>query len=133
MPELGRVLAEADVDDDALQEAAAAAYAVLEARDVDTEGVAPVLHEDAHTAGQQAIDRAVTGEPTHELVVAPVHGDARRYRISPNPDPGAPYLLTEAHWTGCAWRHAGTEDLARVEIDGDAWHEADAVETTRGP
>jgi len=59
MSELLRVLAEGDVDDDALQEAAAAAYAVLEARDVDVEGVAPVLHGDAGEAGQGAIDDAI--------------------------------------------------------------------------
>jgi len=59
MSELLRVLAAEDIDDDALQEAAAAAYAVLETRDVDVEGVAPVLHEGAGEAGQQAIDDAV--------------------------------------------------------------------------
>ncbi len=59
MSELLRVLTEEDVDDDALQEAAAAAYAVLQARDVDAEGVAPVLREGANDAGQQAIDDAI--------------------------------------------------------------------------
>jgi len=43
-----------------LTEAANAAYAVLQARDVDVEGVAPVLQEGAVEAGQQAIDGAVT-------------------------------------------------------------------------
>jgi len=138
MSELLRVLTDEDVDDEALQEAAAVAHAVLEARGVDLEGVAPVLHEEAADAGQRAIDEAVAGgDPSHELIVSPVHGDTRRYRVGPNPDPGAPYLLTEASWTGCAWSHSGTEALRRVEIDGAVWHEADArdgvTETEAGP
>jgi hypothetical protein len=88
---------------------------VLEARGVDVEGDGPDL----------------------ELILSTARGQTRRQRIRPNPDPGAPYLLTEAQWTGCAWRRAGSEQLDRVEIDGDVWHEADAVdgaaETEAGP
>lgn len=128
MSDLLRVLADEDVDDDALQEAAAAAYAILEARGVDVEGVAPVLHADDREAGQAAIDQAVTdGDPETTVIVSPVNGDARRLRIRPNPDPGTAYLLFEDRWTGCAWVPCGVEDLQRVEVDGDVWHEADAV------
>jgi len=136
MSELLRVLAEEDIDDDTLAEAAAAAEAVLETRDIDVEGVAPVLREDARDAGQRAIDDALTSEPELELIISPVHGDSRRLQITPNPDSGAPYLLTEAEWTGCAWSHNDTEGLDRVETDGEEWHEADAadgVEPEVGP
>jgi len=127
MSELLRVLADGDVDDEALQEAAAAAEAVLDTRGVDVEGVAPVFHAGAREAGQRAIDDVVAGgEPELDIKLTPVHGDTRRLEIGPNPDPGAPYLLDEASWTGCAWSHDGTEELRRVEIDGDVWHEADA-------
>ncbi len=136
MSELLRVLADEDVDDDALQEAAAAAFAVLETRDIEFEGVAPVLREDARDAGQRPIDDALANGPDLELILSPVHGDSRRLQITPNPDSGAPFVLTEAEWTGCAWSHNGTEGLDRVEIDGEEWHEADAadsVEPEAGP
>ncbi len=135
MSELLRVLANEDVDDEALQEAAAAAHAVLETRDIAVEGVAPVRHDGAREACQRAIDDALTGESDLELILSPVHGDSRRLQITSNPDSGAPYLLTEAEWTGCAWSPSGTEPLDRVEIDGDVWHEADAdsVEPEVGP
>ncbi len=88
MSELLRVLTDEDVDDEALQEAAAAAHAVLETRDTEVEGVAPVLREDAREAGQRAIDEALTSEPDLELILSPVHGDSRRLQITPNPDSG---------------------------------------------
>ncbi len=138
MSELLRVLADEHVDDEALREAAAAAEAVLEVRDADVEGVAPVLHEGAADAGQRAIDDAVAGcEPELELILSTTAGQARRQQIRPHPDPGAAYLLEEAEWTGCSWRPAGSEALTRVEVDGEVWHEADArdgvVEGEAGP
>jgi len=136
MSELLRVLTEDDVDDDTLAEAAAAAEAVLETRDIEAEGVAPVLHAGAREAGQRAIDDALTSEPDLELILSPIHGDSRRLQITSNPDSGAPFVLTEAEWTGCAWNHNGTEGLDRVEIDGEIWHEtdaADSVEPEAGP
>ena len=45
MTETLRVLADEDVDDEDLRAAAHAAYAELEERGVDVEGVAPVLRE----------------------------------------------------------------------------------------
>jgi len=76
-----------------------------------------------------------TAEPVLDVKLTPVHGDTRRLEVGPNPDPGAPYLLTEASWTGCAWSHDGTEAVRRVEVDGEIWHEADAVdeEVVDGP
>lgn len=71
MSELLRVLTQEDVDDEPLQEAAAAAHAVLEARGVDVEGVAPVLHEGAGEAGQQAIDDALADGGVDETVEIP--------------------------------------------------------------
>ncbi|WP_049979344.1 hypothetical protein [Halolamina rubra] len=137
MSELLRVLAEEDVDDEALQEAAAAAHAVLETRDIGVEGVAPVLHEDARDAGQRAIDEAVDGRdaPRLTLVLSPPTGTSRRLRIRPHPDPGLPALLREDEQDGCSWRTQGSEALEGVEIDGDVWHEADAdgVEPEVGP
>jgi len=137
MSELLRVLVDEDVDDEALQEAAAAAHAVLETRDIDVEGVAPVLHEGAREAGQRAIDEAVDSRegPRLTLVLSPPNGTSRRLRIRPHPDPGLPALLREDEWGGCSWRAQGSEALERVEIDGDVWHEADAdaVEPEVGP
>jgi len=112
MSELLRVLADEDVDDEALQEAAAAAEAVLEVRGVDVEAVVP-------------------GPATREeleLIVTPVNGDTRRTEISPNPDPGPPFVLSEGRYTGCAWDPQGTERLERVELNGRVWHEADVAD-----
>jgi len=137
MSELLRVLTDEAVDDDALQAAAAAAGAVLDAHGVDTEGVAPVRHEQAAAAGERAIDEALAGDgPDLELILSPIHGDSRRLQIAPNPDPGAPFLLSKSRYTGCAWDPTGTEGLTRVEIDGTEWHEADrdgAARSYRGP
>lgn len=122
MSELLRVLAEEDVDDETLTEAANAAFAVLEARDVDVEGVAPVLNQDAGEAGQEAIDEALRGDgPETTLVLSPVTGPARRLRIRETDQPGAPYVLEEDVWTGCAWRPIGREELERVELDGEEY------------
>lgn len=72
--------------------------------------------------------------PELTLVLSAATGQTRRLRIRTNPDPGAPFLLHEDIWTGCAWAPQGTEQLTRVEIDGVAWHEADGgAESTRGP
>lgn len=135
MSELLRVLGD-DVDDETLRAAADAAYAALEARGVDVEGVAPVLHEQAADAGQQAIDDAVTvsDEPATTLILSAANDRTRRLRIRPHPDPGVAGVLREDHRTDDDWQSVGVEQLDRVEIDGDAWHGTDGVaECYRGP
>jgi len=85
---------------------------------------------------QQARDGDDRDEPELELIVSPIHGDSRRLRIQTAVEPGVAWALEEAEWTGCAWRPVGREQLDRVDIDGDVWHEADATSgqaTTRGP
>jgi len=92
------------------------------------------LDSEANATAQRIVDDLIreqaraeaTGDEL-ELVLSTTSGQTRRQRIRPHPDPGVGYLLEEAEWTGCAWRHAGSEDLTRVEVDGDVWHEAEAA------
>lgn len=123
MSELLRALTDEDVDDEALQAAADAAFAALEEHGVNTEGVAPVRNEAASAAGQRAIDGVVGADgPELELILSPIASDARRLRIREAAEPGAAFALEESTWTGCAWRAVGREQLERVEIDGVAYH-----------
>jgi hypothetical protein len=75
--------------------------------------------------------------PELTLVLSTVGGQTRRLRIREAVEPGVAFALEEAEWTGCAFRVVGREQLDRVEIDGDVWHEADArdgsVEVDLGP
>lgn len=96
---------------DDLRAAANAAYAELEKRGVDVEGVAPVLRDD----------------PTTTIVLSPVSGPARRLRLVESDVPGSAFALEEAQWDGCAWRSAGREELLQVEIDGVAYNGSESV------
>jgi len=97
----------------------------------------------ANAQAQRIVDDLIRGQacatdgdqdaPEMTLILSPVAGPTRRQRIRPHPDPGVAYLLEEASWTGCDWRHAGSEDLERVGVDGEVWHEADLVEVGDGP
>lgn len=99
------------------------------------------LDGEANATAQRIVDDLVreqardeSGEPELELVLSTTAGQTRRQRIRPHPDPGAAFLLEESEYTGCSWRHAGSEALTRVEVDGEVWHEADAiVEVDDGP
>lgn len=75
-------------------------------------------------------------DPELTLVLSTAGGQTRRLRIREAVEPGVAYALEEAEWTGCSFRVVGREQLDRVEIDGDVWHEADrtgAQGCTRGP
>ena len=80
---------------------------------------------------------AARGGPELTLVLSTAGGQTRRLRIREAVEPGVAFALEEAEWTGCPFRPVGREQLTRVEIDGDVWHEADArdgsVEVDLGP
>jgi len=70
----------------------------------------------------------VDDDPELTLVLSSAVGPTRRLRIRRSGEPGVPFALEEAEWTGCAWRPVGHEPLDSVEIDGDAYHATGHVE-----